>query len=458
VNNDVRDTSIVRALRATFHRGETVVAAVSGGGDSMAMLHALCELAPELDLTVIAAHFDHQLRPYSHLDADLVFRMAHRWGARVAPGRGDVRAHRMKTRTSIEAAAREMRYAFLERVAEQTRADAIVTAHSRDDQIETVLMRIRRGAGPRGRRGILSRRGLVVRPLLDVARADMRAYCVTHGVPFLDDPTNHDLHYDRNRVRHEVLPELRRVFPQVDRSLLKIARLAALEFERGEEVAEWRVPRFLRPEGAGSWLLDVDAFAGLDADDCFHLLNALLEHMHARTDVSARHHEMLLALIGARLGTTAYLPGLRVRREHDGLFFEDPQRAGILGGVSQPLREAGVLDMGAWRVEASRVNAPSGTQLSNTGKSVAYLGLDGAMLVRYPREGDRMQPFGMNGHKKLSDLFIDRKVPHRMRETTPVVEVDGEIVWVVGVATSERCRIGQGTGSVVKLTATRRKP
>jgi len=458
VNQDVRDTSISRALRGAFPRRSVIVAGVSGGGDSMAMLHALCALAPELDLTVIAAHFDHQLRPHSHLDAELVFRMAHRWGARIAPGRGDVRAHRIKMGTSIEAVGRELRYAFLERVADETGASAIATAHTRDDQVETILMRIDRGAGARGCRGILFRRGRVVRPLLAVTRLELRDYCREHGVPYVDDPSNDYLEYLRNEIRHRVLPDLRLWYPGIDQALLRIAENADAEFRRAEAATTRRLQVYLQPESKRTWVLGLEAFHGLDdSADRLHLINAAFETMSARDDITAEHHEAVLALIDAAPGTIASLYRMHVRREHDGLVFarnsDVPERELSMHVLTAP----GQLDLDGWHIDAERIETVP-DQLSNTRRGVAYLACDHTMVVRYPREGDRIQPFGMNGHKKLSDVFIDRKIPKRMRAATPVVEVDGEIVWVVGVTTSERCRISRETHTVVKLTATRREP
>jgi tRNA(Ile)-lysidine synthetase-like protein len=217
-----------------------------------------------------------------------------------------------------------------------------------------------------------------------------------------------------------------------------------------------RVQDFLLPEAdERGWLLDVGAFNGLERDDCLHLINAVLEEMDARTDVSELHHEMLFDLIAADTGTISYLPGLRVRREHDGIIFEDPGHTLPRSELSRALEAPGTLDLDGWHLEAHRVDPPSASQLSNSGSNIAYLACDATMVVRYPREGDRMQPFGMEGHKKLSDVFIDRKIPRRQRSTTPLVEVDGEILWVVGVATSEKSRINPGAQTVVQLTATR---
>jgi len=181
----------------------------------------------------------------------------------------------------------------------------------------------------------------------------------------------------------------------------------------------------------------------------------VLDRMAARTDVTELHHEMLLGLIAADVGAISYLPGLRVRREHDGLVFAPPGNRLPLHESARALHVPGRLDVDGWHMEAWRVDAPGAGQLSNSGNGIAYIPCDDVMVVRYPREGDRMQPFGMNGHKKLSDVFIDRKIPKRRRASTPVIEVDGEIVWVVGVATSEKCRISEGARNVVQITATR---
>lgn len=451
---------VEHALRATFRRGDTVVAAVSGGGDSMAMLHALHVLARDLELDVIAAHFDHQMRPYSNLDSDFVIRVAHGWGMRIAPGRGDVRAHAHRTSQSPEAAARELRYAFLERVADQANADAIVTAHTRNDQVETILMRIQRGAGARGCRGILARRGRVVRPLLSVTRADTHDYCRVQGIPFVDDPTNLIRDYERNRVRHDVLPELRRCFPDIDNALLRIAGNADAEFQRAEAATAGRLRAYLQPETSRRWLLEIEAFNGLDdPDDRSHLVSAAFDAMNAREYVTREHHEQVLALVDAAPGTWATLHGgLQVRREHDGLVFVRYRQPPACDISVHTLKAPGSLDLDGWHVEASRVGAPSPSELSNSGRNVAYIACDDMMVVRYPRAGDRMQPFGMEGHKKLSDIFIDRKIPKRRRATIPVVEVDGEIVWVVGVAASEKSRVTGGSRNVVQLTATRSQP
>jgi len=454
-----RQYPVTRALGASF-RDETVVAAVSGGPDSMAMLHGLATLARERpELRVIAAHFDHRLRPDSHRDGEMVREAADRGGARFVSGCEDVRQHAANTRQSLEAAARELRYAFLDSIADDLRADVIATAHTRDDQIETVLMRIVRGAHARGLRGILPRRGCIVRPLLDVARADTHAYCRAHGIDCIEDPSNRDLRFERNKVRHRVLPQLRGVYPAIDDALLRIAEVADAEFRRADAAVAARVQAALAREDDHTWVLGRDVFDNLDdANDRAHVISAALDIMDAREDVATTHYASLLALVNDRAGAMVDLPGMRVRREHDGLTFTRRTRAITPDASAHTLPVPGTLDLDGWHIDARHVDAPASKAFLNSDACVAYVAGDHRVTVRYPRAGDRMQPFGMNGHKKLSDVFIDRKIPKRHRATTPVVESNGEIVWVVGVATGEGCRMIDTPGPVVRLTATRSRP
>jgi tRNA(Ile)-lysidine synthase len=437
----------------------TVIAAVSGGADSMAMLHALRELSRQHSLRVIAAHFDHRLRAQSNDDLELVRRTADSLGVPFASGYGNVREHASSTRQSIEAAGRELRYAFLERIADELGADAIATAHTRDDQIETVLMRILFGAAARGRRGILARRGRIVRPMLSVSRADVEAYCRTNDIAFVTDPSNHDLHFERNRVRHVVLPEIRCVYPGIDGAMIRIAEAAQAEFDRAGLATARRLQVYLQPESQNAWLLGIDAFRRLDDPmDRTHMISEAIEAVNGRADVTSKHIEQLLNLVVADPGAVVDLPGVRVRREHDGVVFTRRGTAVVTDLSVRTLSVPGTLNVGCWQLDACEIDMPDSQEIAQSGKEVAYVRSDYALIVRFPREGDRMQPFGMSGHKKLSDLFIDRKVPQRLRAHTPIVESAGEIVWVAGVAVSESSRVYPSDRNVVRLTATRTRP
>jgi tRNA(Ile)-lysidine synthase len=446
IHADLQDP-VARALRSSLPTG-TVLAAVSGGPDSMAMFHALCELAREREgLRVIAAHFDHRLRADSHRDVEAVEHVAAAFGVRIVRGDGDVAAHADASRQSIETAAREMRYAFLERAADDMHADVIATAHTRSDHIETVMMRILRGADARGLRGISARRGRVVRPLLGVTRAETLEYCETRGVPYVVDPSNADARHFRNRVRHEVLPSLRQVYPGLDAALERCAEAARVNFEDAELATRERLAQFLRADGTGAWTLSLDAFDGLDPEHGMHLISRALDTLGARDDVSQLHYRTMIAL---RAGASLDLPGLRVRREYDALVFTRRDVMCEPAGEAQILNVPGCVRIGDWVLTSHRDARPAREESSSV-----YLAASAPLTIRLARPGDRIQPFGMSGHKKLSDLFTDRKVPYRERARTPVVECEGEILWVAGVAASERTRLDPNTAGVIRLTATR---
>jgi tRNA(Ile)-lysidine synthase len=444
----------------------------------MAMFHALCELARERgDTRVITAHFDHQLRKDSHLDRDPVEKVAAQFGVRVVLGEGDVAMHARSTRQSIEAAAREMRYAFLQRSAHEVNADIIATAHTHTDHIETVLMRILRGTGTRGMRGIPARRDTIVRPLLTVSRAETLQYCEAHSVPFVIDPSNADQRFFRNRVRHDVLPSLRRVYPGIDATLERLARNADASW-----TATARSDAVVRAEGDNVWSLHLSTFNGLDDEHRIRLLSDALDSIGAREDVGRVHYQALLRLANDTVpGASTDLPRLRVRREHDALVFTGRAPAREGGDEAHSLSVPGTATIGDWTLTSNRMSGDDarkamrvragGDGQGSRGVSeanphgmdgarpreVAYVAFGAPLTIRFPRPGDRMQPFGMKGHKKLSDLFIDMKIPRRMRVETPVIESNGEVLWVVGVAASEATRMNDHATDIVRITATRER-
>lgn len=439
---------------------ETVLAAVSGGPDSMAMFHALCRHALRHDsMCVVAAHFNHRLRPDSNRDLDVVMSVAAEYGVRVLSGEGDVAAHARASRQSIEAAARELRYRFLEDIATEINADEILTAHTRDDHIETVVMRLIRGAGARGLRGISPRYGCIARPLLAVTHDETLEYCKRHRVPFVLDPSNDDVHFFRNHIRHEVLPVLREKYPGIDAMLVQLSSRARIVFDEASlEIADRA--RDLRREG-DQWILPRSSFDGIHSSmPCITLLMRSLDLIGMRKDVTRAHYMALLNLIHATPGKSVDLPRIRVRLEHDALVFA-PRGPGEERDCDQralPLETT--VRFGDWSVSTRLASAAETRREIETGPSpwVAYAPMDSVLAIRFPRDGDRMQPFGMSGHKKLSDLFIDMKIPRRLRVETPVIEWNDEILWVVGVAASELTRIDGKTGDVVRLTAARSAP
>jgi len=400
--------AIDRALgRLGVDRAEPIVVACSGGPDSSALAHAAMALARAGRLgPVTLCHVDHQLRADSAADGLLVARLAADGGADFASLVVDVD----RRRASLESAARDARYAALERVAAGRKAAAVLVGHTLDDQAETVLMRIIAGTGLGGLAGIPPRRGLFVRPLLECRRAETVDYCSRHGLTTADDPTNLDLGHTRNRLRHSILPVLRRENPRLDDALGELAARAA-EVDALVDRAADDLARTARSS------------AGWDADALAAAPRAVSARALARAaaaagagPLSARHHAALDALVHRPAGGSAGLdlPGVRALREYGRVRF-------VAAGGDPPLPAAGV-----------EVSGP-----------------DPPYEVRTVRPGDRMRPARLRGRsRKLSDLFIDARVPRRLRAAARVVVrgSDGAIEWAE--------HIGPAHGSPVSVTLT----
>lgn len=478
--------------QSLVNEGERVLVAVSGGADSMSLLSVLHRLSSRFGIELVVGHFDHHLRDTSSVDRRSVEVAAAGLGLPFHHGDGDVHARAEAHGETIEEAARKLRYQFLFELAEEIRADRIATGHTRDDQIETVLMRILRGTGTRGLAGIPFSRGKLIRPLLGLAHLQLVNYCRGNHIAFVEDPLNRDKRFTRNWLRFELLPSIRKYYPSVGDNLLRLSRNAADSLQRTRRSTGPLIEQNLRCEPVGSadaggadntdlvWTLDLDGVGDLDQDTKYVLFGDLLTvHLGYDPDYSRVHFEKLARLSGrsASSGEQLSIPQLTVRREFDTLVFIPSDRG--TRPASPPVADAeltipGDVSFGGFRVEASvvpvkpvdpvkgfdakkfRSNEPEMFESSGNPKlGVAYFALaeiEPPLVIRAPRAGDRMRPFGMKGRKKLSDIFIDGKIPLRRRDRAVVIADQSRILWLVGISTTETTRISAATESVLKIT------
>lgn len=460
------------ASRELFRQGGLILAAVSGGADSMALVSILHELSPEMGFSVAAGHFNHQLRPSAEQELEVVRGYAGSLGLPFHSGTADVRAIVEATGDTLEEAARKARYDFLHRVAGEIHADHIATGHTRDDQAETVLMRILRGTGVRGLAGIPVRRGNIVRPLLGLSREETVSYCGACGIPYVEDPTNEDLRFHRNRIRHELLPLLESNYNSGIRdNIVRLAENAQTILETIRVQTEPLLERNLEHDAPNRWILDTGEMNRLDDTALVVLFGDLFaEALSCDMDFTHVHYDELVRLVRDThaMGKSVSLPGLNVRKEHNGLVISQPThgasepRLPVHGGStpSPPDPEAVLAFPGETTLPTVVVTADilrreevGGTRFRAT-ETEAYFDRDRITLplkLRTARPGDRMRPFGMPGTKKLSDIFIDKKIPASARTTSLVIRDARDILWVVGVATSEKCRVDAGTRDVVRI-------
>ena len=451
--------------------GSRVLAAVSGGPDSAALFHLLRRLARECGFVLAGlAHLNHGLRG-EESDGDEAFcrELAARSGFAIEVGHRDVAQMARDERVSLEVAARRARYDFFADAAERLRVDRIATGHTRDDQAETFLLRVLRGAGATGLAGIRPRRGPVVRPLLDVRRDELLAYLASLGQSYRTDSSNRDLRIPRNWVRHRLLPllaeHLNADIVEVLAREATVLRDEAIFLDRLANEAAARLETALPNRRVR---LDAKALAELPVALARRVVRQALTRTENPQFHGFEHVEQVLALarpVGDRLA--ADLPGVRVERNGAGVVlynrgipaprvpltfrYEVP----VPGSVAMP--ECGCV------IEAERRKHASPQRVAKTAFSGdrAVAAIDAAaaadgLFVRSRRPGDWIRPLGLRGKKKLQDVLVDRKVSRNARDRVPlVVDARDRILWVAGHVVSQDARVTDSTRSVVVLKVIR---
>jgi tRNA(Ile)-lysidine synthase len=452
-----RMPSLPATLRATVARhrllapGDHVVVAVSGGPDSVALLHALTGLRDDYGLALTVGHVHHGLRPDADRDAAFVSDLAARLGWPAVVERVAVAG---RAGRSPETAARAARYAALDRIARRAGAARIAVAHTADDQAETVLMRLLQGAGPRGLAGIPARRGRLVRPLLEVDRATVLDYLAAAGLDWVEDETNRELKMLRNRIRHETLPLLAaHGWPRIGDALRRTAAASREAVEALDALLAPRVSDLVRP-GPGGAALDVAAVRDLPAGAVKAALRLALVEILGRSEVRAglraSHLDRLAGLVWGPIGARVRLPaGLVVERARDALWVTAPAPRLEPVAVSVP-GETRLPGFG--RLEVRRT---SGRAAASSAECFDEAGLPGRLAVRARRPGDRFVPFGGDRPVRVARVLAAAGIPPGARRGWPLLVADdpaGEtVLWVIGVRRAAAAPVTRESQSVLEV-------
>jgi tRNA(Ile)-lysidine synthase len=481
---------LIAAVRRTIRRfdlasaGTRVVVALSGGADSVALTYLVRELEATGELTLAGlAHFNHQLR-VDPLDAGLsgaerderfCTALAETVGAPILVEREDVRVRAGRERRSIEGAAHAARHSFFERARAHFGADVVAVGHTRDDQAETFLLRLLRGAGPRGLAAMHPRHGCIIRPLIECRRADLRAYLDAQHIPHVEDETNSDVSVPRNRVRAELLPLLEARFnPAIVDVLADQAELARGEWAWMEDqiATSGLAPTRDRDE-PGALVLPVPELERAPIAVARLAVWAAMTAAAGGRPVSFGHVEDVLQLIqpsggGGRRNTRADrvsdksgksidVPGHTVERVGSRLVLRERAASGTAAAFRYQLPVPGEVELpeAGCVVSAEPLEAGIGIEglRATAGKPTsAVVRMPGPLAVRNRRPGDRFRPLGLDGEKKLQDFFVDRKVARRLRDGVPLIVDDSDrIVWVAGYGIDEAFRVTDASQAVVIL-------
>ncbi len=472
----------VRALldQQQFWRPDVcIVVAVSGGPDSLCLLHVLVRLHHEGGPAIHAAHLDHGFRgTQSAAEAQGIASLADTWQVPATVDYCDVPALARSQRQNTQAAARQARYAFLASVAHRVDATAVAVAHQADDQAETLLLHLLRGAGPAGLRGMQavvpwhewreatdSSEALqraegpyLLRPLLDSSRSDIEAYCTDHGLTPFEDPSNRSLRYTRNRLRSDLLPRLATYNPHIVAAMSRTARICADDYAYIQQQLDqiWPDLTETRP---GAVYLHAERWHALPVALQRYALRRAAQQLVGSDEAG---YDLIEAARLATMQGTGYQQtmgqNVLLRVEHRGFLVQHlptyvqgtaaadafctlPQ----LAAERVPLNVPGSTSLSAtWYAETTTEPPADSAQLVNQVPPWRWSvlldadTLDGPLAFRQRRQGDRLRPAGGVGSRRLKVLFIDYKVPHELRAAWPVLATPTSIVWVAGLRADER--------------------
>jgi tRNA(Ile)-lysidine synthase len=483
----------ILAEQCALQKERPLIVGVSGGADSLCLMDILREAGYPL----IVAHFDHQLREESHADAQMVKETCARLALECVVGSGNVRAYSEEKKLSIEEAARELRYRFMFNLARERNAQAVAVGHTADDQIETVLMHILRGSGLNGLRGMPYRSILqtfdadipLVRPLLEMSRAETVAYCEAHSLHPHYDASNDSLEYKRNKIRHQLIPTLETYNPKIREALLRMSQTLKDDADLLDSLVDSVWQECATPQN-GFVVLDFSLLtehaAGLQRSIIRRAMRTLIPDVDVTYEILNR--ALTQRYKGAKAQRTDLKSGLYLLHEgsqiyvckHDAdpplnLFPQMDSRLGF-GTVeknTQPTQPAAAcsdlipisipstIELAyGWTFTIEQVeNFQAGEISVNENPLEVWFdadALDESLHLRKFRRGDRITPLGMDGHsQKISDLFVNEKIPQRARENWVLLCSGDEIVWVAGIRSAHFCRVTDSTKQVIHCVLTR---
>ncbi len=425
--------------------GEIIGVACSGGRDSMCLLHYLNSIKAELDCEVVAVNVDHSIRPSSAFDTEFVMKFCKEHGIRAYKFKVEALKVMKDENLTLEQAARKVRYGVFETVISRGLVDKIALAHHMNDQAETVLLNIIRGAGLTGARGMEPvRDGVYIRPLLETPREEIMAYLDEHSIEYVEDETNNDTEFSRNYIRNIVMPALRKRFKGVDKNIVNFSRICAQD----DKYINSQIDFSSIIEGKDIVKIPLSLFY-LDPAIVNRILLKELSRF-AKQDIESKHIKMIREFaLEANNGSIINLPfKLKVSKEYDYIAMGNIKKREITTG-EYPFR-SGKLKIdgyGTIRTTASKVK----NEIKLHQHVIDADKLPEGAIWRFRREGDMFAPLGLDGSKKLKEYFIDKKIPQRMRDDIPVLAVGNQILAVADIEIADSLKVTDETKQLYKI-------
>jgi tRNA(Ile)-lysidine synthase len=466
---------------------DRIVVAVSGGADSVALLHLLLSLKQQLQLTITVAHLNHGLRGQAAVeDAQFVTRLAQQWKLAAFVETRPVSSLSRQRRQSLEETARQVRYAFLWQIAAETRSPKVAVGHSADDQAETVLMHLIRGSGLAGLKGMLPAREILnlglhpddiwslpthsgpqlIRPLLETPRSEIEKYCHEHRLSYRQDRSNQDMSFFRNRIRLELIPFLKRYNPNIQHILQNMASIVAADIEFFDQHLTKMWSEVVSEESDTEILLERGKWLALPlAMQRATLRQAIEQVQSVPKHVGFQPLENAIELVRAgKTGTQMSLPnGVQLRIvynviaisvSHEKVEFNFPHLSRHQRLAVNPEGTTRLPDS-RWQLVIRRIPLSAVASVKHTGQWEAFLDVDVAkndLLLRARQPGDKFHPLGMNGQRqKVKEFMINQKIPVQWRSHIPLLVCEGDILWICGYRIDHRARLTSNTQQVLHV-------
>jgi len=439
--------------KSLLRRGDAVIVAVSGGVDSVVLLDLFSRLKQKYNLRLRVAHFNHQLRgKESEADEIFVRRLAKRHGYQFIVDRAETATHSWHRKISIQEAARELRYSFLARLLKEDSAQKIATAHNANDNAETLLLNLCRGTGISGLTGIPAYRPdlHLIRPLLFATRSEIEAYAKLNRLKYRTDSSNKKLHYKRNFIRKKILPLLQE---SLNTDIIETLNRTSDIFSRVEDFvlqeAKMRLQHVTLKKTNDLHSLDITKLKGIHRYMQESLIG-LVARSYSEVALESKEISRILGLLSSDTGKRIeFSKGFKVYRDRRQLIFLRKRKK---HEIKEEVRPGKSYEIGPFRFSSQTIPREKVHWTYN--RHIEYVNADmlnNRLLLRTWKKGDWFIPFGMEKPKKLSDFFIDAKIPRYKKEEIPVLESHGNIVWVCGVRLDNRYRITPATRTVLKL-------
>ena len=406
------------------NKGETIGVATSGGVDSMVLLFLL----KKFGYSVKALHFEHGIRGEESLrDARFVEDFCKKNSIPFVLGHADVPVYANENKLSIETAARKLRYEFFD----SCKTDKIAVAHHADDQVETILQHITRGSGIKGLVGMMPRSGKIIRPLLCVTKDEIMDYCVLNNISYVCDSTNDDIQYSRNKIRHNVIPELKKINPNLTNAFLRLSSFAHDSLALIKEQAE-NVP--FKTED-GEVFCDAELLKKQNKAVAAYVLYRMFCAAGQEVDIESGHYDEILAL--DRTGAKKHIKNGYYAKYSYGMLIISNKQSTIINKDAYCVSFSDVVDFPGGRIEKENAKFSLSNQ-DKTCECFSFIPEDA--VVRTRREGDVFIPLG-GRRKKLKDYLINEKIPAEKRDDIPLLASGSNILWVVGYAISDDYKV-----------------